>query len=103
VVFGVFLCQNLLLLSLECRMTTQAILHLLISEYGAALRLPTRNNQIAAHIAQETGLAQGTLLGILSGNTARINENTRRKLADSLSGFQAPQLKNSRHDAPSPA
>jgi hypothetical protein len=92
VVFGVFLCQNLLLLSLECRMTTQAILHLLISEYGAALRLPTRNNQIAAHIAQETGLAQGTLLGILSGNTARINENTRRKLADFFNRVAVPHI-----------
>jgi hypothetical protein len=73
-------------------MTTQAILHLLISEYGAALRLPTRNNQIAAHIAQETGLAQGTLLGILSGNTARINENTRRKLADFFNRVAVPHI-----------
>ena len=73
-------------------MTTQAILHLLIGEYGAALRLPTGNNQIAAHIAQETGLAQGTLLGILGGNTARINENTRRKLADFFNRVAVPHI-----------
>src|SRR5258708_29505446 len=73
-------------------MTTQAILHLLIGEYGAALRLPTGNNQIAAHIAQETGLAQGTLLGILGGNTARINENTRRKLADFFNRLPLPHI-----------
>ena len=54
-------------------MSAQAILRLLISEYGVALRLPAGDNQIAAHIALETGLAQGTLLGILNGSTARIN------------------------------
>jgi len=47
----------------------------MIGEYGAALRLPTGNNQIAAHIAQETGLAQGTLLGILGG-TPRASMKT---------------------------
>jgi hypothetical protein len=73
-------------------MTTQAILRLLISEHGAALRLPAGNNQIAAHIAQETGLAQGTLLGILNGGTARINENTRRKLADFFNRVAVPHI-----------
>jgi hypothetical protein len=80
-------------LSLEhCRMTAQAILRLLISEYGVALRLPAGNNQIAAHIAQETGLAQGTLLGILNRGTARINENTRRKLAGFFNRVAVPHI-----------
>jgi hypothetical protein len=73
-------------------MTAQAILRLLISEHGAALRLPTRDNQLAAHIAQETGLAQGTLLGILDGSTTRINENTRRKLADFFNRVAVPHI-----------
>jgi len=73
-------------------MTAQAILRLLISEHGVALRLPAGDNQIAAHIAQETGLAQGTLLGILNGGTARINENTRRKLADLFNRVAVPQI-----------
>jgi hypothetical protein len=73
-------------------MTAQAILRLLISEHGVALRLPAGDNQIAAHIAQETGLAQGTLLGILNGGTARINENTRRKLADFFNRVAVPQI-----------
>jgi hypothetical protein len=73
-------------------MTTQAILRLLISEYGVALRLPAGDNQIAAHIAQETRLAQGTLLGILNGSTARINENTRRKLADFFNRVAVPHI-----------
>src|SRR5271154_919107 len=73
-------------------MTAQAILRLLISEHGVALRMPAGNNQIAAHIAQETGLAQGTLLGILGGNTARINENTRRKLADFFNRVAVPHI-----------
>src|SRR6516165_11546190 len=73
-------------------MSVQAILRLLISEYGAALRLPTGDNQIAAHIAQETGLAQGTLLGILNGSTARINENTRKKLADFFNRVAVPHI-----------
>ena len=73
-------------------MTAQAILRLLISEHGVALRLPAGDNQIAAHIAQETRLAQGTLLGILNGDTARINENTRRKLADFFNRVAVPQI-----------
>ena len=73
-------------------MTTQAILRLLIGEYGVALRLPTVDNQLAAHIAQETGLAQGTLLGILNGSTTRINENTRRKLADFFNRAAVPHI-----------
>ena len=73
-------------------MTAQAILRLLISEYGVALRLPAGDNQIAAHIAQETGLAQGTLLGILNRGTARINENTRRKLADFFNRVAVPHI-----------
>ena len=73
-------------------MAAQAILRLLISEYGVALRLPAGDNQIAAHIAQETGLAQGTLLGILNGGTARINENTRRKLADFFNRVAVPHI-----------
>jgi hypothetical protein len=73
-------------------MTTQAILRLLISEHGVALRLPAGDNQIAAHMAQETGLAQGTLLGILNGGTARINENTRRKLADFFNRVAMPHI-----------
>ncbi|MGA7806542.1 hypothetical protein [Bradyrhizobium sp.] len=73
-------------------MATQAILRLLISEYGVALRLPAGSNQIAAHIAQETGLAQGTLLGILNGSTERINENTRRRLADFFNRVAVPQI-----------
>src|SRR5580704_7632695 len=73
-------------------MTAQAILRLLISEYRVALRLPTGDNQIAAHIAQETGLAQGTLLGILNRGTARINENTRRKLADFFNRVAVPHI-----------
>jgi hypothetical protein len=73
-------------------MTAQAILRLLISEHGVSLRLPTGDNQIAAHIAQETKLAQGTLLGILNGGTARINENTRRKLADFFNRVAVPHI-----------
>src|SRR5712664_2245136 len=73
-------------------MTAQAILRLLISEYGVALRLPTGDNQIAAHIAQQTSLAQGTLLGILNGSTARVNENTRRKLADFFNRVAVPHI-----------
>jgi transcriptional regulator with XRE-family HTH domain len=73
-------------------MSAQAILRLLISEYGVALRLPAGDNQIAAHIAQETGLAQGTLLGILNGSTARINENTRKKLADFFNRVAVPPI-----------
>ncbi len=73
-------------------MAAQAILRLLISEYGVALRLPTGDNQIAAHIAQETSLAQGTLLGILNGSTARANENTRRKLADFFNRVAVPHI-----------
>jgi hypothetical protein len=76
----------------KCRMTAQAILHLLIKEYRVALRLPTGDNQIAAHIAQETGLAQGTLLGVLNGNTVRLNENTRRKLADFFNRAAEPHI-----------
>jgi hypothetical protein len=75
-------------------MSAQAILRLLISEYGVALRLPAGDNQIAAHIAQETGLAQGTLLGILNGSTARINENTRKKLADFFNRAAVPQIQS---------
>src|SRR5215468_9762601 len=94
-VFGVFLCQNLLLSSLEhCCMTAQAILRLLLKKHGVALRLPAGDNQIAAHIAQETRLAQGTLLGILNGGTARINENTRRKLADFFNQVAVPQIQS---------
>jgi len=66
----------------------------LISEYSVALRLPTGDNQLAAYIAQETGLAQGTLLGILNGSTARINENTRRKLADFFNRVAVPQIQS---------
>lgn len=73
-------------------MSARAIVRLLISEYGVALRLPTGDNQLAAHIAQETGLAQGTLLGILNGSTARINENTRRKLADFFNRVAVPHI-----------
>ena len=73
-------------------MTTQAMFRLLISEYGIALRLPTGDNQLAGHIAQETGLAQGTLLGILNGSTTRINENTRRKLADFFNRVAVPHI-----------
>lgn len=70
----------------------QAILRWLIAEYGAALHLPTGDNQIAAHIAQETGLAQGTVLGILGGSTERINENTRNKLATLFNRVAVPQI-----------
>jgi hypothetical protein len=75
-------------------MSAQAILRLLISEYGVALRLPAGDNQIAAYIAQETGLAQGTLLGILNGGTARINENTRNKLTGFFNRVAVPQLQS---------
>jgi hypothetical protein len=75
-------------------MSAQAILRLLIGECGVALRLPAGDNQIAAHIAQETGLAQGTLLGILNGSTARINENTRKKLADFFNRVAVPQIQS---------
>ena len=70
----------------------QAILRQLITEYGVALHLPTGDNQIAAHIAQETGLAQGTVLGILSGSTERINENTRNKLASLFNRAAIPRI-----------
>ena len=75
-------------------MSAQEILRQLISEYGVALRLPTGDNQFAAHIAQETGLAQGTLLGILNGGTARINENTRKKLTDFFNRVAVPQIQS---------
>ena len=70
----------------------EAILRQLIREYGVALHLPTGDNQIAAQIAQETGLAQGTVLGILSGSTERINENTRNKLASLFNRAAIPQI-----------
>lgn len=70
----------------------QAILRQLITEYGVALHLPTGDNQIAAHIAQETGLAPGTVLGILSGSTERINENTRNKLASLFNRAAVPRI-----------
>jgi hypothetical protein len=73
-------------------MSAQAILLLLIGEYGVALRLPAGNNQIAAHIAEQTGLAQGTLLAILNGNTRRINDNTRRKLAGFFNRIAVPEI-----------
>lgn len=70
----------------------QAILRQLITEYGVALHLPTGDNQIAAYIAQETGLAPGTVLGILSGSTERINENTRNKLANLFNRAAIPRI-----------
>jgi hypothetical protein len=70
----------------------EAILRQLIREYGVALHLPTGDNQIAAQIAQETGLAQGTVLGILSGSTERINENTRNKLASLFNRAAIPPI-----------
>src|SRR5215510_9216616 len=73
-------------------MSAQAILRLLIGECGVALRLPAGDNQIAAYVAQETGLAQGTLLGILGGSTTRINENTRKKLADFFNRVAVPHI-----------
>ncbi len=73
-------------------MSAQAILRLLIGECGVALRLPTGDNQIAAHIADETGLAQGTLLGILNGTTTRLNENTRNKLAEFFNRVAVPRI-----------
>jgi hypothetical protein len=72
--------------------TAQAILRTLIQEYGSALHLPASDNQIAAHVAQETGLAQGTILGLLNGSTKRMNENTRKKLATFFNRVAVPQI-----------
>jgi hypothetical protein len=45
----------------------EAILRQLICEYGAALQLTVEYNHIAAHISEQTKLAQGTVLGIVVG------------------------------------
>lgn len=70
----------------------QAILRTLIQEYGPALHLPAGDNQTAAYIAQETGLAQGTLLGLLNGSTKRMNENTRTKIALFFNRVAVPEI-----------
>jgi hypothetical protein len=72
--------------------TTEAILRTLIQEYGPALHLPAGDNQIAAYIARETGLAQGTILGLLNGSTKRMNQNTRTKLANFFNRAAVPQI-----------
>ena len=69
-----------------------AILRSLIQEWGHALHLPASDNQIAAYIAQETGLAQGTILGLLNGSTQRMNENTRTKLAIFFNRVAVPAI-----------
>jgi|GEM_PF-6085716 hypothetical protein len=70
----------------------EAILRRLISEYGAALQLPVGDNQIAAHISEQTKLAQGTVLGILKGTTERLNENTRKRLATFFNQKAVPHV-----------
>lgn len=72
--------------------TAEEILRTLIEEYGPALHLPAGDNQIAAYIAQETGLAQGTLLGLLNGSTKRMNQNTRTKLATFFNRAAVPPI-----------
>jgi hypothetical protein len=72
--------------------TAEAILRTLIQEYGPALHLPAGDNQISAYIAQETGLAQGTVLGLLNGSTKRMNQNTRSKLANFFNRVAVPQI-----------
>jgi hypothetical protein len=70
----------------------EEILRCLISEYGLALQLPTGDNLVAAHIAKEALLAKGTILSILNGSTARINESTRTKLATFFNGVAVPPI-----------
>jgi hypothetical protein len=73
-------------------MGAEGMLRQLIMEYGLALHLPTGDNLIAAHIAHETKLAKGTVLGILNGSTDRLNENTRRRLATFFNQKAVPQI-----------
>jgi hypothetical protein len=70
------------------------ILRQLIREYGPALHLPTGDNLVAAHIADQTHLAKGTILSILNGNTARINKNTRTKLASFFNTVAEPKIQS---------
>jgi hypothetical protein len=70
----------------------EAILRTLIQEYGSALHIPAGDNQIATYIAQETSLAQGTILALLNGSTKRMNQNTRTKLAAFFNRVAVPQI-----------
>src|SRR5258706_67720 len=80
-------------LALEVPMVPgEEILRHLIGEYGPALHLPTGDNLIAAHIAKEARLAKGTLLSVLNGSTARINESTRTKLATFFNRVAVPPI-----------
>jgi len=72
----------------------EAILRQLIDEYGTVLHLPAGDNQIAAHVAQETKLAQGTILGILNGSTGRLNDNTKKKLTTFFNRAAVPPIQS---------
>lgn len=68
------------------------ILRALIDEYGAELNLPSGDNAIARRIAEQAGIAHGTVLGILNGTPQRIATNTGKKLAEFFNRAAIPKL-----------
>ncbi len=69
------------------------ILRALIDEYGSALHLPATDNAKAKSIAEQSKIAQGTVLAILNGTPHRIASNTSKRLAEFFNRVAIPELR----------